>query len=445
MKEKTNQISKQSKGITLISLVITIIVLLILAGVSIAMLTGENGILTQATKAAEETARAAAKEQVDVAILGSYDNLGKVNEERLLEQLWEIADEITGTESGKITEGTLDIPDNDYPIKVTIDGYDIEVQKPDSIETGSTKPEVFLPEGGVLSTEETEDEIQEGLVMTLAGNEYVWIPVPESIFTTATSKTDYTNIEADIHTYTADYRTSFTDTHAEYNTIKEDVLESIYDNNGFWVGRYEAGTETLRTSSSAALTSVVIKEGAYPYNYVTIGEAQERAQTLSVSGKYNASLMFGFQWDLILKFMEVSGNLGSDPQNILTSNSTSIGNYYNTLYTIKKGKYSTDDGDSFSDGTNQSKTSNTSWLLTTGATIEAIQGGSNVTNNVLNIYDVAGNVLEWTLEKSSDSSFPSVDRGGLYFNGDSNGPAGNRSYCRSRDSYDYRGFRSVLY
>ena len=46
---------KNNKGITLIALVITIIVLLILAGVSIAMLTGENGILNQASKAAEMT------------------------------------------------------------------------------------------------------------------------------------------------------------------------------------------------------------------------------------------------------------------------------------------------------------------------------------------------------------------------------------------------------
>ena len=45
------KVLKEKSGITLIALVITIIVLLILAGVSIAMLTGDNGILTQATEA----------------------------------------------------------------------------------------------------------------------------------------------------------------------------------------------------------------------------------------------------------------------------------------------------------------------------------------------------------------------------------------------------------
>ena len=48
---------KNTKGITLIALVITIIVLLILAGVSIAMLTGDNGILTQAQNAKNKTER----------------------------------------------------------------------------------------------------------------------------------------------------------------------------------------------------------------------------------------------------------------------------------------------------------------------------------------------------------------------------------------------------
>ena len=63
---------KDNKGITLIALVITIIVLLILAGVSIAMLTGNNGILTQATNAAGQTDVAGIKEKVELAVSGAY-------------------------------------------------------------------------------------------------------------------------------------------------------------------------------------------------------------------------------------------------------------------------------------------------------------------------------------------------------------------------------------
>ena len=59
---------RNQKGITLIALVITIIVLLILAGVSIAMLTGENGILTNATESQQRTDYENAKEQIDIAL-----------------------------------------------------------------------------------------------------------------------------------------------------------------------------------------------------------------------------------------------------------------------------------------------------------------------------------------------------------------------------------------
>ena len=61
-----------NKGITLIALVITIIVLLILAGVSIAMLTGQNGILTQASNAKSNTAKAEIAEKVNMAVQAAY-------------------------------------------------------------------------------------------------------------------------------------------------------------------------------------------------------------------------------------------------------------------------------------------------------------------------------------------------------------------------------------
>ena len=66
---------KNNKGITLIALVITIIVLLILAGVSIAMLTGENGILTQSTRAKSDTAEAEVADKINMALNGEFANL----------------------------------------------------------------------------------------------------------------------------------------------------------------------------------------------------------------------------------------------------------------------------------------------------------------------------------------------------------------------------------
>ena len=66
----SNNQSRKNNGITLIALVITIIVLLILAGVTIATLTGENGILTRASEAAERTEKANVIEQAQTDILG---------------------------------------------------------------------------------------------------------------------------------------------------------------------------------------------------------------------------------------------------------------------------------------------------------------------------------------------------------------------------------------
>ena len=68
-KEKTNEEKNYTKGITLIALVITIIVLLILAGVTIATLTGENGILTKASDAKEDTVIAQDEEMIKLEIL----------------------------------------------------------------------------------------------------------------------------------------------------------------------------------------------------------------------------------------------------------------------------------------------------------------------------------------------------------------------------------------
>lgn len=66
---------RNQKGITLIALVITIIVLLILAGVSIAMLTGNNGILTQASDAKTETNESQTVEIINMALNSEYGNL----------------------------------------------------------------------------------------------------------------------------------------------------------------------------------------------------------------------------------------------------------------------------------------------------------------------------------------------------------------------------------
>ena len=90
---------KNKKGITLIALVITIIVLLILAGVSIATLTGPNGLLTRANEAKEETEKAEEREKLQVEIVGSYGTDGKIDVDQLNENLKNL-----GIENATITK-----------------------------------------------------------------------------------------------------------------------------------------------------------------------------------------------------------------------------------------------------------------------------------------------------------------------------------------------------
>lgn len=114
---------KNQKGITLIALVITIIVLLILAGVSIAMLTGPNGLLTRAGNAKDDTAKAAVKEKVELAIQSVYaDSLSPnktvtVNATSIAAQyLLDHPD----SEAASPAENTITLTDNGTKYKVTL-------------------------------------------------------------------------------------------------------------------------------------------------------------------------------------------------------------------------------------------------------------------------------------------------------------------------------------
>ncbi len=114
MKKEENRKKKDStKGITLIALVITIIVLLILAGVTIATLTGENGILSKATEASNKTEEKNAEEEVKIAVMGSIGTNGELENEVLKDNLNKI-ENISGVPE--------EITDSSYPLTVTVEG-----------------------------------------------------------------------------------------------------------------------------------------------------------------------------------------------------------------------------------------------------------------------------------------------------------------------------------
>ena len=262
------------------------------------------------------------------------------------------------------------------------------------------------------------------------------------------SDEEYTAIETDLHTYTNDYRngTRYKDEYSsdaatgltsdKYTELKQTMLKSIYQNGGFYVGKYETGIEdTPKTSGSADTAPTetpVIKQNVYPYNYVTCSQAQTLASSME-SGKYTSSLMFGVQWDLMMKYLETKGTSQAE----LKTNSINLGNYNNNLWDItnKNSKYASN-GAEWTSGAYGTKTSNASILLSTG---------SSDTFNKQGIYDFAGNVSEWTLEYTSSFAYPCTVRGGSCFYIGNTVPAATRLY-EYTSNYNYNiGFRVSLF
>ena len=265
-------------------------------------------------------------------------------------------------------------------------------------------------------------------------NQYVWIEVPRNatvydevgtdLDLDSLSGTELTtalnNIETELQEYVTDYRKSgYSDTwknvdqHGfasadDYNALKYTMLKSVYENGGFYIGRYETGTATARTSTDDELTTAVVQANAYPYNFVTNRQAQEIASGMA-SGQYTSSLMFGIQWDLVLKYLQSKGVSKEVLNGEDRSESVKWGNYSNNTYEITNtsAKYSTD-GTTWTNEPYGNKTSGTKILLSTGADSQFSKFG---------IYDLAGNVSEWTLEQcTSNSSLPCAHRGGYYAN-----------------------------
>lgn len=435
-KGKTNYLNQ--KGITLIALVVTIVVLLILAGVSINTLFGDNGIIKKAQDAQNRMNNA------------QESDLNALNE----------LDEFIYDATGKLPS------------------------------TEDTTP--YYPDGTFSKVSRTN--LSNGLVIQDANkNEYVWIEVPKSLYenssyntktTTADQKPanseDYGKIEYCLHKYTETYRngTSFSDTYysdemtgltkIKYNELKQKMLKSVYENGGFWIGRYEAGIAGNRTSGNIDLETApaplsTSKTGTeenpvYPYTYVTCSQAQTLASKLSTGKGYTSSLMFGVQWDLILKHIETKevkkGTTLETIQSALKDDSSSWGNYYNASFEINRGKYAKfgaistwynynnenglENCVTYANGTStkvQATSKSSAILLTTGA---------SDTCKKMNIYDLAGNVNEWTLERYSGRTSRCADRGGCYASSSSYSVSGH-TYMDDTSGTPNLGFRLSLY
>ena len=442
MRKREEQKSKKNNGITLIALVITIIVLLILAGVTIATLTGENGILTRATDAKTNTEVAEEKEAISLAYSGvmADTNGTGVTAEKLQTEL-----QNNGYTNAKAVDN------GDGTITVTFEsGREYTIDANGSI-TGPTVSNITATMKIVGEKVETpplpssdfkhiEGTVDTGYVIQDSdGNEFVWVPVNKNqkIQINVTSKENIENIiltdpygdnielsgtdnlgtsysnENVTPTINGPYVLKVTtateektvilgvhslyaiDTMADWFFTEEVALakgapsleeflgmpleeayveyakrlnkytesndsegikcdkNSVEAKGGFYIGRYEASEEN---------GSVAIKKNKQPWNDVSQIEALEKSKEKYPDSDFTSSLLTGAAWDRTLGWLEETGAVTSFK---IVGDSKTWGNYNDDTFL------------------------NTTGLINTGSMTET---------KANNIYDLAGNLWEWTTE-----------------------------------------------
>ena len=383
---------KKNKGITLVALVVTIVVLLILAGVSINLVLGNNGIIAKAKDAETKSAEASQND------LKGMNGLVSEMEGALA------GNGSTGSGSGNGNTGS----GNNFVTKNT------EVTYPDG--------KVWIPEGFRISTD-SASTVQGGVVIEDKDlNQFVWVPVATLAdykrmaysYNVATEETD---------TATNSIKIEYSSSDSNYFTeaLPEDEKTSVERYKGFYIGRYEAGdkenteAKTLRSSNDVTKT-VTIKANQAPYNYVTRTQAVSLAEGFSTKQGYKAKtkLVSSYAWDTTIAFLQkVNSDYG---------NSSEEGNYNDTAF-------------SYTDitGASQTKAGNSQVLVPTGQTTP-----------VCNIYDMGGNVLEWTTESCSYKFSPYAMRGGDGSGKFAHDAAGYR-INNPGDAYGNVGFRLTLF
>ena len=418
-------------------MVVTIVVLLILAGVTISLLLDENGIIKKSKDARREygTSKTNEQEQMDNANDWIEEATGKVT----------LAKVPVGTKASK--NGTINgeegnsnnptIPKNYIPIDTATSTWG----------DGSTAP--------------SQDSVNHGLVIRdEQNNEWVWVPVDKATLATMYEEssdektlcgtTGETAVKTKMYSKTI---TIGTDTNKEtmtrttpgtssgyrepdlvvgsdgakydakdtyYKTIlgetgtKEQLaqlfvdeykamIESVSKYGGFYIGRYELSKAGVQ-KDKATLTKT---------NWYNL---YKKCKELNASDKVKTQMIWGCQWDVTMNWLISSGAKTSDEVN---KDSSSWGNYEGT--SVKA-----------DDGTTVIKASETGAKLNTGKTTFTMAN---------NIYDLAGNCYEWTQE--ADSTYRRDVRGGYYnINGPSYPASSHNNFFPDYSGYDDGRFSS---
>ena len=377
----------KNKGITLIALVITIIILLILSGISISALTNQG--LFKNAKAAQNATEKAEEEQG--------------------QRLNEYEDEINKY---------LNNANEDEKIGLITDNINKELSKTDNTKLKDEKGNrIVVPAGfKIVNGATTVDKgivIEDVTETATKGSQFVWIPVgtiTKSDGTTATITLGRYGFDA-----TTGKESAYSGTYVEEdsndsstlkkygNTIAKNITNfknSVATNGGYYIGRYEARTATARSAKDNALTQITEKGTENVYNYVTQLQAAQLSQNMYNSDKFTSDLMNSYAWDTATVFI----------QNCGTNAKYSRQNSLNTV------------------------------LLQTGT--NSLTDTSKI-DVQCNIYDMASNIREWTTETSNNSNLPCGNRGGIYYNSDYY--TSTRYGDRTSDSSVVIGFRPLLY
>ena len=417
---KTNK-----KGVSLIVLVVTIIIMIIIAGAIILSLK-TNNITNRANSAVTANNMSVAKEIVATARV-TWDTMS--DEERI---------DIVGQNGTFVEYVKLEFAKAGIPS--TGEGS-FEVT-----EDGDIYPYPRIPTGFVVSKVDGETSILDGLVIYQGTGEvtnsnasvaqttrdqYVWVPVPDIADFVRFDGYYASSIQRSVsdgsttEPFSKGSLSASVDTTGEFAEY-EKMYNSVKTYGGFYIARYEAGSATERTDSANGTTTLIASQkDKYPYNYVAWGPSMtvatgnvennsknqgKGAVELSrgvcpEGGSYGvaSTLVYGVQWDAALKFIN---------NELFIRDSSNMG-WYNNYSSVNPNH----------------KT--------------GINLGINAANKTKNIYDMAGNMGEWTMEAGSIGQ--RMVRGGWYDGGAAFRPVSSRSSWQPYGVGSNGGFRVALY
>lgn len=438
------------------ALVITIIILIILASLSINALIGENGLIGRTKLAKEQYINETIDEQEKLneleaqLAMGQKPGLPEINSDTEVGVQVKLPDK-WAIETGRYISTSTGLEVTSATKVATVYAVSIGGGECVPVPYGFYYVGGNLDTGVIISDNEadkydgTTDKTTYEYTTSLTGNQFVWIPCTTN--SSDTSKTLYT-------------KTSWGKQNAEWDTTTPKAeVQQIEKYGGFYVGRYEAGlastiteftTNQKQTGSNQEYNLDVVpqsKAGVVPWMFIDWTHSKANAESMYNNNYVSSGLITGTQWDVILNTLINKTDLTSTDM----TNSRTWGNYINNSIEYTGRLARADYG----------KTDSSAWTLkpfetlTSGTTAtysidngELLTTGASATTEKYHIFDIAGNLWEWTEEDSHYATRGQyrVIRGGVYTSDFSNFSACYRDgVCTVSNTFLNVGFRAVLY